>query len=133
MGAVVLDSSVIVGLLDPGDAHHPQAAAVVTRLTSVGTEFTLAASVLAEVLVGEVRRGRIAVEQRRQQLQELCGDTRPIDDDVAIAAAELRAKHRALRLPDALVIAVGIVDDASSILTADKRWAAVDRRVEVLG
>jgi len=31
-----------------------------------------------------------------------------------------------------LVIATGIVDKADKILTADKRWEAVDKRVEVL-
>jgi hypothetical protein len=50
-----------------------------------------------------------------------------------MAAAELRAQHRSLRLPDALVIATGIVDDASVILTGDARWDGIDKRVELLG
>ena len=54
-----------------------------------------------------------------------------VDADVAKAAARLRARHRSLRLPDALVIATGIVDDAA-VLTCDRRLAAVDDRVQVL-
>jgi len=60
------------------------------------------------------------------------GRTRVIDDDVAMAAAQLRAQHRSLRLPDALVIATGIVDDASVILTGDARWDGIDERVQLL-
>lgn len=132
MGAVVIDSSVILGFLDPNDAHHKRAAPAVARLMGAGTPFTLTASVLSEVLVGEARRGRIAVEERRRHLKVLFGETRVIDDEVAVAAAALRARRRSLRLPDALVIAVGIVDDASTILTADQRWAGADPRVAVL-
>ncbi|MGH3735517.1 MAG: type II toxin-antitoxin system VapC family toxin [Micromonosporaceae bacterium] len=132
MGAVVIDSSVVFGFLDPDDAHYRRARPTVGRLLSAGSPFILTASVLSEVLVGELRRGRIAAEKRREQLRLLFGPTRPIDDDVAVAAAELRARHRSLRLPDALVIAVGMVDDASAILTADQRWSGVDPRVEVL-
>jgi len=56
----------------------------------------------------------------------------PIDRDVAKIAAALRARHKSLRLPDALVLAVGRVTDASAILTADSRWRGVDRRVQVV-
>jgi predicted nucleic acid-binding protein len=55
---------------------------------------------------------------------------RPEPRDVAKVAAALRAGHRSLRLPDALVIAVGRVTDASAILTADATWRVIDRRVE---
>lgn len=132
MGAVVLDSSVVIGLLDAADALHEQALTALIRRTADGAEFSLPASVLAEVLVGEARRSRPAVDLRRRHLTELFGQVRVLDEEVAAAAANLRAGHRSLRLPDALVIATGIVDDADTILTADKRWAGVDKRVEVL-
>lgn len=127
-----MDSSVILGMLDPEDAHHAAATAVLTRYTEDGVPFGLPASVLSEVLVGDARQGETAVAHRREQLVALFGAVRHVDEEVAIRAAELRAKHRSLRLPDALVIAVGLVDDAAAIVTADKRWAAVDSRVQVL-
>ena len=127
-----MDSSVILGLLDPDDAHHHVATAALTKYTEDGILFGLPASVLSEVLVGDARQGETAVAQRREQLIALFGPVRHIDEEVAIRAAELRAKHRSLRLPDALVIAVGLVDDAAAIVTADKRWASVDSRVQVL-
>jgi len=49
-----------------------------------------------------------------------------------VAAARWRARHQALRLPDALVLATA---DAAAdvVLTGDKQWAAPDRRVSVIG
>jgi predicted nucleic acid-binding protein len=122
----------VLGLLDQGDAHHKAAATLITAHTEAGARFGLPASVLAEVLVSEARRSQPAVDRRHAHLVAMFGPIREIDEKIAVQAAHLRAKHRSLRLPDALVIATGIVDEAEVILTADQRWAAVDRRVEIL-
>jgi predicted nucleic acid-binding protein len=132
VGTIVLDTSVVLGVLDTSDVHHRTAARSITEHTEAGAQFGLPASVLSEVLVSEARRGHPEVEQRRVHLVSMFGPIRPIDEEVAVAAAHLRAEHRSLRLPDALVIATGIVDDADIILTADKRWSSVDERVQVL-
>ena len=132
MGTVVLDACVILGLLDQGDVHHKAAAALVTEYTEAGARFDLPATVLAEVLVSEARRSQPAVDRRHTHLVTMFGPVREIDEKIAVQAAHLRAKHRSLRLPDALVIATGIVDEADVILTADKRWAEIDPRIEVL-
>ncbi|HET9142868.1 PIN domain-containing protein [Actinophytocola sp.] len=128
----MLDTSVLLGLLDTGDAHHQAAARAVTQCMVAGSDFGLPASVLAEVLVSEARRSRPAVEQRRIRVLTLFGPVRPIDEAVAVHSAQLRARHPSLRLPDALVLATGIVDDAELVLTADKRWAGLDKRVRLL-
>lgn len=39
----------------------------------------------------------------------------------------------ALVLDSSVVIATGQVDGADRVVTADKRWGAVDARVEVVG
>lgn len=132
MGSIVLDSSVLLGLMDTGDAHHAAAARRIIDHTAAGGLFTLPAIVLAEILVAEARRGQPAVQKRYTQVDMFFGPVRPIDEKVAVEAARLRAKHRSLRLPDALVIATGIVDKADAILTADKKWESIDKRVEVL-
>jgi predicted nucleic acid-binding protein len=133
MGTVVLDASIVLGMLDPQDALHGPAATRVTECVRTGEQLLLPASALAEVLVGVARRDRAAVTQRRRALESLCGAPRVLDGDVAAAAAELRAAHRSLRLPDALVIATGVVDDADAVLTGDKRWSGIDPRVELIG
>jgi hypothetical protein len=58
----------------------------------------------------------------------------PVDEAVAVAAARLRAEHgSALRMPDALVLAYAEVRKARLVLTADARWTAWSRRVELIG
>jgi predicted nucleic acid-binding protein len=133
VGAVVLDSSVLLALLDVDDALRAAVVDVVTDHHAQGGQFQVPASVLAEVLVAESRRGRSEVDRRRQTIRHLFGPTRVVDDDIAVVAAALRAEHKSLRLPDALVISTGIVDDADAVLTADKRWTKVDKRIQVIG
>jgi predicted nucleic acid-binding protein len=61
----------------------------------------------------------------------LFGDERVVDRLVAVEAARLRARHPSLRVPDAVVVATGVVDDAV-ILTFDRRLAGVDPRGQLL-
>lgn len=133
MGAVVLDASVLIGFMDPADAHHASAAQAIADHRHGGDTFILSATVLAETLVSTARQRPASVDPVRDGLNVMFGPVRVIDEEVAVRAAQLRARFRSLRLPDALVIAVGLVDDADVILTGDKRWATVDRRVQVLG
>ncbi len=55
MGSVVVDASVVLGLLDPADAHHSSATRAVKKVRADGDEIILPASALAEVLVGASR------------------------------------------------------------------------------
>jgi predicted nucleic acid-binding protein len=130
MGAVVLDASVILALFDRADHHFASATEVVTRHRAAKDSFVVPASVVAEVLVGACRQGN--EELRLAQLDRAFGPPRPVDNAVALAAARLRAGHRTLRLPDALVLAVAEVDAADVVLTADRSWRRVDRRVRLI-
>jgi PIN domain nuclease of toxin-antitoxin system len=51
----------------------------------------------------------------------------PLDKDVAVGAAALRAKHRAVKLPDALVLATATVLGAEVLLTTDRGWPTARR------
>ncbi len=132
MDPVVLDASVVLGLLDPADGHHAAALASVRRSRSAGHPLVLPASAFAEVLVGASRVGREAVNQTEAFVDAVIDLVHPIDPPVAKEAALIRSGTKALRLPDALVIAVGRVLGASSILTADAGWRTVDQRVQVI-
>ncbi len=68
----------------------------------------------------------------RRDLIAFFGPVRTVDEQIAFATSVLRNRFRSVRLPDALVIATGIVEDAV-VLTCDKRLAAVDPRVHVVG
>jgi predicted nucleic acid-binding protein len=132
VGAVVLDASVILALLDPQDALHKAAVRTVREHRADGSRFLLPASVLAEVLVGVARLGEEALDQRRNQIVAAFGPPVALDESVAVSAARLRATHRSLRLPDAIVLATAEVLDAQAVLTGDKRWERLDSRVRLV-
>jgi predicted nucleic acid-binding protein len=128
MALTLLDASVLIALLDPADALHPQS---VRALSSVAAAtLAIPASALAETLVVPARAGKL--QQARAAVRRLDLRVTPIEEEVAVEAARLRGKHRSLRLPDALVLASGEVFQATSILTGDARWKVVSRRVTVL-
>jgi predicted nucleic acid-binding protein len=126
----VLDSSVLIALLDPADRHHEAAGAGLEA--HADDDLRLPAHALAEALVHPARAGKEREARRLIEGLELAVE--PIDEQVVIAAARLRARHGgALRLPDALVLACAEVRKATTVLTADARWPAWGRRVEVVG
>lgn len=51
---------------------------------------------------------------------------------MAVSAARLRASHRSLRLPDAIVLATAEALNAQAVLTGHKRWDRVDSRVTLI-
>lgn len=56
----------------------------------------------------------------------------PVDEEVAVTAAQLRATHRSLRLPDALVLATAPAVKADAVLTGDEQWLRIDSRVQLI-
>jgi len=129
MAVIALDASVLIALLDPNDAHHQ--AARNTLAAYADDDLRAPAHTVAESLVHPARAGKEREALRLIRALEIAVD--PVDEPVAVAAAKLRAKHgSSLRMPDALVLAYGDVRRAKAVLTADSRWAAWSRRVEVL-
>jgi predicted nucleic acid-binding protein len=125
-----LDASVLIALLDPNDAHHH--AAQTALEAHADDDLRIAAHTLAEALVHPARAGKEREARRLIGALEIAVD--PIDEQVAIAAARLRAKHgSALRMPDALVLAHADLRRAKTVLTADARWSSWNSRVELLG
>lgn len=125
---IVLDASVLIALLDAGDALHAAARAALTR--HAGDDLRLPASAYAESLVGPAHRGQLAVAKRA--VAALLLQIVPITGQVAEEAAGLRARHPSLRLPDALVVATGSVLGAAVVLTGDARWRGLGQSISVL-
>jgi predicted nucleic acid-binding protein len=115
--------------LDAGDAHHARAVAAIGRAGRAG--LVLPASAYAEILVDPWRRGRHAVAVVREFVADLGVRIEPLSTEVAERAASLRARHGALRLPDALVLATADALGAT-VLTCDRAWPRVSRRARVL-
>jgi len=125
----VLDASVVIAFLDSSDRHHHDAVAAMDARRR--SELVLPASVYAEVLVGPHRLGPAAVAKAEQAVAELGMRVEPLMAAMARRAAALRARHPALRLPDALVLATGELLDATAIVTADRAWPRFSRRARV--
>ena len=122
MGLIHLDAGVIIGFLDDLDAHHQTSHEALADALRHGDHLALASSALAESLVGPARRGESAVQAVRTFLDRLPISIIPLDIEIATTAARLRAAHRALRLPDALVIATAIEQEADHLITTDRKW-----------
>jgi predicted nucleic acid-binding protein len=103
VGALILDASVLIGLLDSTDAHHEQAVEEVDAADRAGETLLLAASACSEALVAFARAGRTA--EAREAIAAMGITVVAMSQSIAERAAELRAKHDRLRLPDAIVLA----------------------------
>lgn len=128
MALIVVDASVLIALLDPGDVLHTAAAAAITR--HAGDDLKLPASAYSETLVGPGRRGDL--RSAKQAIASLLMDVVPITDRIAEHAAELRARHPKLRLPDALVVATGSTLNADMVLTCDAGWRRLGKTISVV-
>ena len=128
MALIVLDASVVIALLDPADALHAAAKREFDRVA--GDDLALPASALAETLVAPARVGRVAAV--RGQLNAL--EIRIVEggEEVAVVAAEMRARHKGLRLPDALVLATAELLEAELLLTGDASWKGLSGKVRIV-
>ena len=122
MALIHLDAGVLIGFLDGDDAHHQVAGAVIAEALDQGDRLAMAASAIAECLVGPARRGDETIELVHDLRRRLPIEVVDLDLDIATAAARLRAGHRSLRLPDALVIATAFQREADELVTTDRGW-----------
>lgn len=121
MALIHLDAGVLIGFLD-ADGHHPAARAVVAEALDRSDRLAMAASALAECLVGPARRGDDAIDVVHDLRERLPIEIVDLNLDIATAAARLRARHRRLRLPEALVLATASIGRADRLVTTDRRW-----------
>lgn len=129
MALTVADASVVIALRDRNDAHHHGAVRAIGTARRAG-RLVLPASALAESLVQPLIAGVDVTEAVDRLLTVL--RIEPISIEIAVAAAELRARNPTLRLPDALVIATGTHLGADQVLTCDRRWRGIDPRVTLI-
>lgn len=113
-----LDADVVIAFLDPGDASHRRAVSAITAATSSRDPLVISAGAYAETMVHATATGHAGV------VDGFLDDARvavvPVERLTARAAAALRARHRGLRLPDALTLATALEHDAE-LLTFDRR------------
>ncbi len=134
MGLIVLDAGVMIALLERRDSHHQSAVAAIEAARVQGHRFALPASAYAEILVQPARRGESEMTAVDGIVDSMPSAVVPIDRAIATSAARLRARHRrALRLPDALVLATAEVLGADRILTTDTDLQGRGVEVDLIG
>lgn len=122
MGLTHIDAGVLIAFLDGDDVHHDAARSALSNALDNAERLSIAASALAECLVGPARRSTKAVELVRTVIDRLPVSVVHLDEEIATQAAMLRARHRSLKLPDALVIATAEHSGADHLITTDRKW-----------
>ncbi|MGH2974927.1 MAG: PIN domain-containing protein [Solirubrobacterales bacterium] len=112
--AVILDSDAVIGFLDRRDALHDAADAAIRELVREAP-LTVSAVTYAEVLTG-VKLGHHPEKPAKGFFADLVSDVHSVDMVVADKAAELRAASKALRMPDALILATAETDPEVDLL-----------------
>jgi predicted nucleic acid-binding protein len=122
---LALDADVVIAFLDAGDDQHEHAISALRPHLTAGEEIVMSASVYAEIMVRPMAQRTDAKVD--EFLDAINATVIAIDRPVARLAAQLRARHRSLRLPDALSLATALAADAE-LLTLDHRLARIEAR-----
>jgi predicted nucleic acid-binding protein len=101
--AVALDSDAVIAFLDADDALHAAADAAIRDLIAEH-RFVASAVTFAEVLTGAYLQHHDE-EVVRGFFDDLVAEILPVEAATAERAARLRADHKGLRMPDALILA----------------------------
>jgi len=124
---VALDADIVIAFLDPGDDQHAVAVAQLRPRLAAGDELLVGATVYAETIVPPLQRG---TDTTVDEFLDSAGiAVVPIDRAIARRAAALRAEHRSLRLPDAMLLATATaIATDSALLTLDKKLRRLAQR-----
>ena len=117
MAGVILDSSALLAILNPGDVHHD---AVVDHLKDRAESFSISAITLVETLIYAFRQSPSAGQRYKTSVDRAIREVLPVDENVALEAAKIRAKTQ-LKVPDAIIC-------ATANLTGARLWT-LDRRL----
>jgi predicted nucleic acid-binding protein len=128
MARVALAADVVIAFLDPSDAQHQRAVEILAERLASGDDVLIAATVYAEVIVRPLQHGTDGTVD--EFLAAIGAQVVNVDRALARRAAELRARHGALRLPDALSLATALASDAE-LLTLDRALQRIaDRELQ---
>lgn len=118
MAAVALGADVVIAFLDAADDQHDEALRALGERLRAGDPIHVSPSVYAEVLRSPGQAGADRVVD--DFFDDIGAVVVPVDRALARRAAELRARHRGLRPPDALSLAAALAQGAE-LLTLDRR------------
>jgi predicted nucleic acid-binding protein len=122
---LILDASVLIGLLDTEDKRHERAVDEVEAADRADRQLLAPASAYSETLVAFARIKRL--QDAREAIAGMGILVVALTGATAERAAELRARHATLRLPDALVLATA-QEPAGTLLSYDDRLTRISRQ-----
>ena len=125
MGPLIPNASVLIGPLDSVVGHPDRAIDAVDRADRANQELFVPASAYGEALVAFARASR--ARDAREAIAGRGIVVVPVTGLIAERAAELRAAHGSLRLPEALVLATAH-EHEGELLTYDDRLAQTARQ-----
>ena len=124
MARVVLDSSVLIALLNPKDSHHKQA----LNFYQPKNEYLISALSVAEVMPRAIREG---VEERVwKALNLMAREIIQVSGEIALFAAEIRSTAN-VKTPDAIISATASICKAE-LWTFDKKLALAHPKSKLL-
>ena len=127
MGEIILDSSVVIALLNSSDKHHLAAKSAIEGSNSI---FKISILTVSETLV---KASGVSESRKKELLADLSAAFAPFypfDLEVAVLATTLRAKSP-LRLPDAIISATATVNSAE-LWSCDARLATVHKGARLI-
>lgn len=138
---ILLDSSAVVGFLQPDDTLHAAASEAVAGAVRGGERLTISAVSWTEILTGAAlghREDAIV----RGFVADFAVEILPVDAAVAERAARIRARHvertgsgrrrSTVAPPDALILATADVHaGVDRVMGGDARWTRVCRSLDV--
>lgn len=134
MGMTVLDSSVLIAMVDADDVHHVAARTAVEHARAAGDTFVVPVAAYAEFMVRSYQDDEAMIVFRDGLVDAIPARVEPATRETGRIAAAIRARHgRRIKLPDAFIIATAMIVGADRLLTADANWPALDVPVTVIG
>ena len=130
----VLDSSVLIAMVDASDAHHAAARSMIEAGRVAGDVFVVPVAAYAEFMVRPSQGDASTIAFQDGLVDAIPARVEPATREVGRQAAAIRARNGPrVKLPDALIIATAVVIGADSIVTADAGWPTQDVPIVVLG
>ena len=123
MPITLVDSGVLIALLDGTVVHHAASSSAIVTTLRNGNSLAIAATTLTEILVRPYSVGDQAVSRCVNAIDRLPISVIDLDRAIAVKAAEMRATFPTLRLPDATILATAVVSSTDSLLTTDAKLA----------
>jgi|GEM_PF-169074 len=136
MGTIVLDTSVLIALVDGTDVHHVRSREIIERGRADGHQFVVPVAAYAEFMVRAYQVDPfdpVDPDGRDGLIEAIPATVAPATRSIGRRAAVLRARHgRRMPLPDALIVGTAMELAADLVVTADAGWPELDIPIQVL-